>query len=112
MLESTIKIKPLSVNRAWKGRRFKTDDYKAYEQELLYRMVSAKVPTGDLSVHLKFAFSSRGSDIDNPIKPLLDILQKKFTGFNDNKIYTLLIEKEIVPKGEEFLNFKIEEKTK
>ena len=29
-----IEIKPLSVNTAWKGRRFKTDAYKAYEIEL------------------------------------------------------------------------------
>jgi hypothetical protein len=26
-----VKIKPLSVNKAWKGRRFKTDDYLVFQ---------------------------------------------------------------------------------
>ena len=31
-----IKIKPLSVNKAWQGKRFKTREYKSYEELLLY----------------------------------------------------------------------------
>ena len=32
----SIDIKPLSVNKCWQGRRYKTSEYKAYEEELLW----------------------------------------------------------------------------
>ena len=87
-----INIKPLSVNNAWKGRRFKTDDYKAYETELLYKLPKLSVPSGALRIDLTFYFKNSLSDIDNPVKPFLDILQKKY-GFNDRDIFQLNIKK-------------------
>jgi len=106
MLEATIKIKPLSVNQAWQGRRFKTPDYKRYEEEFLLKLTSGPVPDGMLAVWVELGFSNKASDIDNPIKPLLDILQKKY-GFNDSEIYSLIVEKRIVMKGEEYIRFRI-----
>ena len=38
-----IKIKPLSVNDAWQGRRFKTDNYKKYERDLMLILPSSVV---------------------------------------------------------------------
>ncbi len=61
-----------------------------------------------LKLDLVFGFSSNGSDIDNPVKPLLDILQKKY-GFNDNQIFELNIKKEIVKKNKEFIKLNITE---
>ncbi len=95
-----IKIKPLSVNDAWKGKRYKTDDYESYEEELFY-MLPKYMEVGR-TLHLEFGFSNRASDIDNPIKPLLDILQKKYD-FNDKDIYELRVLKRIVPKGQEYI---------
>jgi len=109
MLEATISIKPLSVNKAWQGRRFKTPAYKSYEKELLLRLQAGAIPQGELSVSLEWGFSNAGSDIDNPIKPVLDILQKKY-GFNDSKIYDLQIKKTVVAKGDDYIKFKITEK--
>lgn len=101
-----IKTKPLSVNRCWQGKRYKTDDYKNYELELFYKLPSIQVPKeGKLRLELNFGLS-KATDIDNPTKPFLDILQKKYN-FNDNRIYELTIKKEAVKKGEEFIEFDI-----
>lgn len=99
-----IKAKPLSSNEAWKGRRFKTDMYKIFERALLLMLpASYKVPEeGKLEIFLEFGFSNCGCDWDNPIKPFVDILQKKY-GFNDNRIYKGTVLKTIVKKGEEFI---------
>ncbi|HAW74544.1 MAG TPA: hypothetical protein DCW74_02280 [Alteromonas australica] len=106
-----INIKPLSVNKAWKGKRFKSDKYKKYEKELLYLLPNKKKIgnlDGPLKISIEFGFSSAASDFDNPIKPLIDILQKKYH-FNDNQIYEANIKKVIVDKGDEYLMFDIEQ---
>lgn len=102
-----INIKPLSVNACYRGRRFKNDNYKAYETEMLLRLPPFDVPQGKLKVIIIFGYSNKASDIDNGVKILLDILQKH-GGFNDKEIYKLEVTKEITEKGKEFIDFKIE----
>lgn len=100
-----IKTKPLSVNKVWCGKRFKTDDYKVYEQELFLLLPKElKIPKGKIHLKLRFGFSSKASDIDNPLKPFVDILQKKY-GFNDKMIYKLSVEKVDIKKDSEFIEF-------
>lgn len=106
MLSQTIMIKPLSVNDAWKGRRSKTPQYKKYYRDVLFLLKTKKLELESFQVFIEFGFSSKGSDIDNPVKPFLDILSKKY-GFNDNCIYRLTLEKKIVQKGYEYITFKI-----
>jgi Holliday junction resolvase RusA-like endonuclease len=102
-----IKIKSLSVNQCWQGRRFKTQDYKTYEAEMFY-LLPAKIVMGEkVKLSITFGFSNKASDIDNPVKPFIDILQKRF-GFNDKTIYKLEVEKKIVKKGSEYIDFNIE----
>jgi len=101
-----INIKPLSVNECWQGRRFKTDKYKAYELEMLYKLPKLDVPKGKLKLTINVGFSNKGSDLDNVCKPFQDILQKKYK-FNDSQIYQLEMTKEIVKKGNEFIDFTI-----
>ena len=72
-----IKIKALSVNEAWKGKRFKTLSYKKYEQELTYLLPIIDVPEGKLQVHYIFGLSNKQSDYDNCIKQFQDIISKK-----------------------------------
>lgn len=72
-----IDIKPLSVNEAWQGKRFKTDAYKSYEKNLLLLLPRMAIPTGKMKVFFEFGLSNVCSDIDNPVKPFLDVLQKK-----------------------------------
>ncbi len=104
-----INIKPISVNKCWQGRRFKTKSYKQFEKDLLALLPNDyEIPTGDLKIALKWGFSSKLSDWDNPIKPIQDILQKKYD-FNDCRIFRATVEKEIVKKGEEYIEFKIDQ---
>lgn len=101
-----IKIKPLSVNQCWQGRRFKTKLYKSFEIELLSKLKPLEVPAGKLQIFIKFGLSSKNADWDNPIKPFQDILQKKY-GFNDRNVYKAVVEKVDVKKGFEFIEFEI-----
>lgn len=103
-----IELKPLSVNEAWKGRRFKTDAYKKYEQNLSSMLpIKTIIPAPPFLITLKFGFSSASSDWDNCIKTTQDVLAKKYK-FNDRLIRKGIVETEIVPKGKEYLEFKIE----
>ena len=80
-----VDVKPLSVNKAWQGRRFKTPEYKAYEKHLLLILPRADVPQGPLKAFYEFGQSNSLADWDNPIKAFQDVLQKKY-GFNDRDI--------------------------
>jgi len=102
-----VDIKPLSANEMWQGRRFKTKEYKAFEKHVLMMLRPVDIPEGDLILFLEFGFSSAASDWDNPVKPFQDCLQKRY-GFNDNRVYTALVVKKKVNKGEEYIKFKIE----
>ncbi len=107
MMTVQLNIKPLSVNNAWQGKRFKTPAYKAYEQEVMLRLPNDyKVPTkGDLEACYEFGLNTM-ADWDNPIKPLQDILQKKY-GFDDRRIVKATVIKNTVKKGDGYLNFSI-----
>lgn len=100
-----LNIKPLSVNKAFQGRRFKTNDYKRFEKEMLLILPKIKQDlTGNLKIEIEYGFSSKLSDIDNPCKLVLDCLVKKY-GFDDRQIYELNQKKEIVKKGSEYIKF-------
>ena len=101
-----IDVKPLSINQAYRGRRFKTAEYIAYEEEILYKLKPMTIPVGRLSIYLLFAVSNTNFDWDNPIKAFVDILQKKHK-FNDNRIYRGIVDKIIVPKGKEYIYFEL-----
>lgn len=107
-----IDIKSLSVNEAWKGRRFKTDAYKTYERVVLLLLPkNYEIPESPYELHLEFGFSSDASDWDNPIKPFQDILAKKYK-FNDKLIKKGVVTTEKVKKGEEYIKFEIKTLTK
>lgn len=104
-----INIKPLSVNYAWQGKRYKTKKYKAFEREFSLHLKPLRIDfKRNLRLDFVFGFSSTRSDIDNPLKPTIDVLQKKY-GFNDRQIIHLCVKKEIVKKGNEFIKFTITE---
>jgi Holliday junction resolvase RusA-like endonuclease len=102
----TLKIKPLSVNRAWQGRRFRSKEYKAYQQEIALKLRKMTLPEPPYTLLLEFGVSNKAADYDNPIKPFQDCLQAYY-GFNDSQIYEGVQRKIIVPKGEEYIKFSI-----
>ena len=103
-----INIKPLSVNEAWQGRRFKTPKYKKYHKEVFALLKPMTLNKAPYSIKITFGFSNVLSDIDNPLKPFLDILQAKYN-INDRDIYLLIVKKEVVKKGFDFIEFEINE---
>jgi hypothetical protein len=105
---NTIPIKPLSVNQAWQGKRFKTDSYKRYERDLMRILPkSVIIPEGPLCLRLEFGFSSAASDWDNPIKPFQDILQKKYN-FDDKRVKLGVVAVQSVKRGAEYIKFSID----
>ncbi len=101
-----IDIKPLSVNKAYYGKLTKTSELRKYTRDLGYLLPTIKLPEPPYHLYIKWGFSSKGSDWDNPIKPLQDCLADKY-GFNDNQVYEAHIVKKIVPKGQEYIKFSI-----
>ena len=106
-----IMIKPLSVNSAFQGRRFKTKEYQKFEHDLLLLLPNNRYNFNSkarLKVKYWFGFSNTSSDLANPEKLVTDILVKKY-GFDDRQIYEMQLFKVIVKKGLEFIDFEIEE---
>lgn len=104
-----LKIKPLSVNQCWQGKRFKTKAYDFYENEVFYSLPKdLLIPKNQkLCFNIKVGFSCKSADLDNILKPIQDILQKKYN-FNDKAIYKIIAEKEDVAKGGEYFEFSVE----
>ena len=105
-MKTEIQIKPLSVNSAWRGRRFKTSAYEAYETELFYKLPPLKIPEGDLYLNVQFGLSSANSDLDNCLKQFIDCLSKKYL-FNDRNIIAIYAVKQKVKKGAEHIKFEL-----
>jgi hypothetical protein len=103
-----IKIKPMSVNQVWQGKRFRTTAYDNYEKALMYMLPKKLIlPEPPFLIELEFGFSSAASDWDNPIKPFQDVLAKKYK-FNDKLIKKGIVTIQKVKKGQEFIRFSIE----
>jgi Holliday junction resolvase RusA-like endonuclease len=112
LFSSKINVKPLSVNQAWMGRKFKTKAYISYEKECLALLPSEPVNWDKVPIELSLTvgFSNMASDVDNVVKPFVDILQKKYN-FNDKYILRLIVEKKLVKKGFEYIEFYIKRLT-
>lgn len=97
MKSLNIQARPLSVNEAWQGRRFKTPKYEAYEKELFFLLSKEDRTTpieGMVMIHYRFFFKNhKARDFDNPVKPLQDILVKIGVLKDDRYIYRALIDK-------------------
>lgn len=101
-----VKIKPLSANRLWTGRRFPTDEYKVYREQLLWLLPNIEIQEPPFELILEVGLSNKSQDLDNVQKGIIDGLQLKY-GFNDKDIYRIVAEKKIVKKGYEYIRFEI-----
>jgi Holliday junction resolvase RusA-like endonuclease len=107
-MDIKLQIKPMSINAAFKGRKFRTEEYNIFIIKCL-RLLPDKIEIPDktnIKLALEFGFSSKASDIDNCVKTFIDCLVKKYK-VDDRFIYELHTFKTIVKKGEEFIRFKI-----
>ena len=100
-----VNLKPLSMNEAFMGRKRKTAAYRNYEIKVPKELPDLDLPDrGPMGLRLRAGLSNRAADLDNVVKPFLDILQANY-GFNDNRIYIIEMTKVKVLKGEEYIAF-------
>lgn len=106
LLSDRLDIKALSVNKAWQGRRFKSHFYKEYADQLVPKLKIGNYDfgKGPLELNVRVGFSSSASDLDNMLKPFQDILSTHYK-FNDKQIFRLILEKELVQKGMEYIEY-------
>lgn len=99
-----IAIKGLSLNSAYRGRRFATPALKTFKEALGYLLPNIRVPKGKLEVWYVFGVSSKNADGDNLQKCFQDAIAEQYD-FNDKVIYRWHGEKVDVAKGSEFVQF-------
>ena len=91
-----LDIQPLSVNRAWCGRRFKTKEYKAWQEEFLLLIKGQKIEKieGEVEMYIEWASkNAKRSDVDNPIKLIIDRIVEAGIIRDDRDIWKLVVVK-------------------
>lgn len=102
-----IKIKPLSANLMYKGKKYRTQACKNFYQILPKKLdKNFELPALPLKLKMRVGCGLK-FDVDNVLKPFIDILQV-FYGFNDRNIFKIEIEKKVVKPGEEFIEWQLE----
>lgn len=113
-METLFQMKPLSANRMFvrKNRTtFKTADYKKFQEEMALILMGSKWTFKDKPVlFIVYAgLSNRSSDLDNIIKPLLDTYQNIFEEFNDKTVQGIILQRDRVKRGGEYLWVRVAE---
>ena len=92
-----VDISPLSVNKCWQGRRFKTTLYKNWLKEIAFKLKrSLRMPDTKDWLYMEVEFHIKNikmADIDNPMKPLLDSLTHNGIIKDDRYIKRQTVEK-------------------
>lgn len=71
----SITIAPMSVNKCWQGRRFKTPEYKAWRTQFAYTINGVQKIEGFVEVWLTFYIQNFAlSDTGNMEKATMDAL--------------------------------------
>ena len=74
----SLDIRPLSVNRAWQGRRYSTPEKKRYEAMVHSQLPSAKIPGPYYRVDYKFfLIQFARTDQQNLLKCLTDCFVRR-----------------------------------
>ena len=98
-----LNIKPLPVNQAWQGKRFKTGYYRVFEDAVGWMLKKYKIELEkeieelwnkplNIKVRIDTPYAYN-TDVDNLLKPLLDILVKGEIISDDVYIQQLAIRK-------------------
>ncbi len=94
--EIRLPIKPLSINKAYTGRRFKTPEYKVFLEACSWLLLEKKREkiTGWVNLNLKFFLKNfKRSDTSNNIKIIEDILVKNDVIDDDRFVKKVIAEK-------------------
>ncbi len=107
-----VKVPPISVNKCWQGRRFKSKVYKQWGLDVATMLISEKPFTEmkewivvDLEFYIK---NFQRADADNMIKPILDSLTHAKVILDDRYIKRVSSEKwKVSSKEDERIIIKI-----
>lgn len=114
VLSMSCPVKPLSINAAYTLKRKKSVKYRNFEESMALELDGWYIPPQRdpksmvFELKIQWGFATSLSDVDNPIKTLLDVLQRWF-GFNDKQILAISATKKVVGKGNEYINFTLKE---
>ena len=104
-----IPIQPLSINKAYFGKRIKTKDYREYEVVLHAFFKTLDLPKIEKKerfyLYLEFGATYR-QDCSNGVKLFEDCLCK-FLGVDDRDVMAIFIRKVITKKVDSFIKFNI-----
>lgn len=114
-----IKIVPRSLNnrskigwhRTKSGKKkaviVKDKEYAAYCEELFYLIpIRPQKFEGKLKIYIVLGMSDKRADSDNQLKGIIDAISKRWK-FDDVQIFLHDVMKINVPRGEEFVAFKV-----
>lgn len=102
----TLPLKPLSINAAFQGRRFKTKECNNYCKDLDILLPDHEQIKGFVEIHYKFHLVNwKRTDGDNLIKILTDCIVKKGIIEDDRKIMKYIIEK--IPSEKDIIEIEI-----
>ena len=105
-MKITIPLKPVSVNEAWRGRRFKTKKHQQFCENFFLIAPKEKMIEGIIQIEYKFYLKNhKNSDYDNVIKITQDMLVKCGYIEDDRKIYKAIIYK--IPSKKEYIEIEI-----
>lgn len=89
-----LPIKPLSINAAFQGRRFKTKECNQYCKDVMTLLPKGKLTEGLVEVRYLFCLTNwKMTDGDNLVKVLQDCIVKAKLISDDRKIMRYVIEK-------------------
>ncbi len=109
-IDLEVPLKALSTNKLYAGVKKRSWHYKKFRKDMFKALnnidkLGVKL-TGSLTMNLEVGFSSPLNDLSNSIKGTEDILSE-WLGFNDRQIVTMVLNKFLVNKGQEYIKVSI-----
>ena len=93
--EIIVDLPPLSINKAWQGRRYKTKEYVNWLKDGLLLLPKRAMITEPVEVCLTFYMRHvNQADVDNPVKTCLDLMVKRGYLKDDVQVQSLHVYKE------------------
>jgi len=92
-----LKVNPLSVNKAWRGRRFKTGDYKQFEYDVCRSLPECEKAQTKEEVFIRYVFhivNYGNADTGNMEKTMSDMLVKRGYLLDDRYVRAIYMRKE------------------
>lgn len=80
--------------------------YREYARDLMFLFPPLPLICDRVRMEYEFGLSNPRADIDNPVKAFQDVLFAKW-GIDDHIVHEMTIRKVIVPKGQEYIKFEV-----